>query len=310
MMGTRFRIRRPRWLHAACCAARSATALAIIMAAWAQAVPLAATSAATTTPATTKVIGAPATTGLPAHGAGGAATGAEVTDIGAFWHFTRIAGLYRVDGRVLVCVRKADGRWDFWDPKRDVLLGTKNIDCLPPVGSRSFDPTVVSGRIAGAAMNVETDASFADAKNVSWHLEDLLRCPPAFGRVYTVEAPGSEPYGFFVLERLRHPREVDLRDNACGLVPGMSTLRYTQRYDSVGSLQALDLGDHRTLLMTRTGDGDPVAIVVHDRPRHAWSNGQGVYLVPAPLLQPALDRAGPDFTARERAVAQVLDGVR
>lgn len=237
-------------------------------------------------------------------------TDSEVYDAGAFWHFARIDGYYRIDGHVVACVQKADGHWDFWDPQRDAMLGTKNLDCLPPPGSRPVDPTIVSHRIAGSTGSVESDASFYGAVGVWWLLADFQHCTTAFDRLYTAEGPGSQAYGFYVLARMRHAHPVDLSDQACGMVPGVVTLKYTPRYGAADRLQALDLGDHRTLLVTRDDDGQPVAVVIHDRPARAWTGAQGVSIVPAALLQPALEKAGPDFAARERVVARLLDGSR
>jgi hypothetical protein len=239
-----------------------------------------------------------------------ASTGSEIYDAEAYWHFARFDGFYRIDGHVVACVQKADGQWDFWDPRRDAMLGMKNLDCLPPPGSRSVDPTIVSRRITGSTGSVESDASFYGATAIWWQLADFQHCSTAFEHLYTAEGPADRAYGFYVLSRLRHPHPVDLRDQACSLVPGMATLKYTPRYDDAQRVRSLDLGDHRTLLVTRDDDERPVVVVLHDRPVHPWTGSQGVSVVPADRLQPALDRAGPDFAARERAVAELLDGSR
>ncbi|HEX4511799.1 MAG TPA: hypothetical protein VH328_17045 [Burkholderiaceae bacterium] len=234
-------------------------------------------------------------------------TDSDVYDAGAYWRFARLEGFYRIDGHVVACVQKADGHWDFWDPRRDALLGTKNLDCLPPSGSRSVDPTVVSHQIVGATGSVETDASFSGATGVWWQPDDFQHCDRAFVRVYTAEGSGGANYGFYVLTRLRHPRPVDLSQQACSMVPGVVTLKYNPRYADDRRVQALDLGDHRTLLVTRDDDERPAVLVLHDRPAHPWTNAQGVSIVPAALLQPALDEAGADYLAREHVVVKLLE---
>jgi hypothetical protein len=237
-------------------------------------------------------------------------TDSDVYDAGAYWHFARLDGFYRIEGHVVACVQKADGHWDFWDPQRDALLGTRNLDCLPPAGSRGVDATIVSHRLTGSPGSVESDASFYGATGVWYDLADFQHCQTAFDHVYTAEGPGSQGYAFYVIEKLRHARPVDLDGQACGMVPGVVTLRYTPRYDDTPRVQALDLGDHRTLIATRDDDDHPVIVVIHDRPARIWTGAQGVSIVPAALLQPALDQAGPDFAARERVVVQLLASAR
>jgi hypothetical protein len=250
----------------------------------------------------------PASLEVGSKAAGPGPTDSEVYDAEAYWHFARLEGFYRIEGHVVACIQKADGHWDFWDPRRDVLLGTKNLDCVPPTGSRSVEPTIVSHQIEGSPASVESDASFYGATGIWWQVPDFQHCDEAFDRLYTAEAPGSAGYSFYVLTRRRHAHTVDLRGEACGLVPGVVTLQYTPRYDDILRVQSLDLGDHRTLIATRDDDDRPVVVVIHDRPSRAWTGAQGVSIVPATLLRPALEKAGPDFAARERVVAQLLDG--
>jgi hypothetical protein len=230
----------------------------------------------------------------------------EIRDAQAHWHFARIDGVYSVEGRSLVCVQKADGQWDYWDPRRDALLGTKNLSCLPPMGTRVEDISVALAPPPGAAYTLDTRASFSGGTAIHRETGGFVHCDSAFSHPYTVALPHDEPYSFYVITRLRHPRDVDLSLTACGVDPGVVTVHYTQAYDDVADLQALDLGDHRTLLMAATDDAEPVVLVLHDRPQHVWSGSAGVWFVPAALLRPALDKAGSDFAARETAVERVI----
>jgi hypothetical protein len=239
-----------------------------------------------------------------------AVTSDEVYDAQAHWHFARIDGAYTVDGRSLVCVQKSDGQWDFWDPRRDALLGTKNLSCLPPIGTRVQDITVALAPPAGATYSLETSASFYGGSAIHREGPDFAHCDSAYSHFYTVAQAHDDPYSFYVISRLRHPREVDLSLTACAVAAGVVTVKYIQAYDDVAELQALDLGDHRTLLMAATDSSEPIVLVLHDQPRHVWASSDGVWFVPAGLLQPALDRAGEDFVARERAVEQVIFGRR
>lgn len=248
---------------------------------------------------------------VPAAHAQAAASDPDVHDAESEWHFARIDGFYRIDGRVVACVQKADGHWDFWDPRRDALLGTKNLDCLPPSGSRTIEPTIVSHQLVGSPSSIESDASFSGATGIWWRPADFQHCDTAFDHVYTAEAPGDgQRYSFYVLARRHHAHPVDLSSEACAMVPGVVTLQYTPRYDDTLRVQSLDLGEHRSLIVTRDDDDHPVVLVLHDHPARAWTGPQGVSIVPAALLQPALDKAGPDFAARERVVARLLEGAR
>jgi hypothetical protein len=114
------------------------------------------------------------------------------------------------------------------------------------------------------------------------------------------------PYSFYVIGRLSRPRPVDLTLTACNLISGVSHLQYAQGYDVVSVVRTLDLGDRRTLLVSATDTGDPVVLVLVGRPGSAWTNGQGVLVAPATVLQPRLEQAGADFPSRERVVEQMI----
>jgi len=171
-----------------------------------------------------------------------AATGDEVYDAQAYWHFARIDGVYAVDGRSLVCVQKSDGQWDYWDPRRDALLGTKNLSCLPPIGTRVQDISVALAPPPGATWSLETRASFSGASAIHRQGPDFAHCDSAYSHFYIVALAHDDPYSFYLISRLRHPREVDLSLTARAVAAGVFTLKYTQADDDVDDLQAMDLG--------------------------------------------------------------------
>jgi hypothetical protein len=239
-----------------------------------------------------------------------AAAGDEtIQDAQAHWRFRRIDSAYLVDGRAVLCVQKADGHWDFWDPRRDVLLGKRNLDCLPPSGSRPQDLVVHAAPFPGM-YSPASEASFNGASAIWSQSEDDAHCELGFDHFFTAVSSRGESYSFYVIGRLRQPRAVDLTLTGCALLAGVTHQQYAQGYDVVTVLRALDLGEQRTLLVSATDAGEPVVLVLHGRPASAWSNAQGVLVAPAALLQPRLQKAGADFPGRERVVEQMMQSSR
>jgi hypothetical protein len=232
-----------------------------------------------------------------------------IQDAQARWQFRRVDSAYLIDGRAVLCVQKADGRWDFWDPKRDVLLGKRNLDCLPPSGSRSQDLVVHAAPVHGM-YSPASEASFNGASAIWAESEDDDHCALAFDRYFTAVPARGEPYSFYVIGRLRRPRPVDLTLTACALIAGVTHEQYAQAYDVVAGVRTLDLGERRTLLVTATDAGEPVVLVLYGRPGAAWTNAQGVLVAPAALLRPRLQQAGADFPGRERVVEQMMQASR
>jgi len=242
--------------------------------------------------------------------AGAAAGDDAIQDAQARWHFRHVDSAYLVEGRAVLCVQKADGQWDFWDPRRDALLGTHHLDCLPPSGSRSQDLVVHAAPAPGMTYAPESDASFNGAKAIWSQSEDDEHCALGFDRYFTAMPARGEPWSFYVIGRLHRPQPVDLTLTGCALITGVTHLQYAQGYDVVASLRTLDLGERRTLLVAATDVGEPVVLVLHGHPASAWTNAQGVLVAPASVLQPRLEQAGADYPGRERVVAQMMQSPR
>jgi hypothetical protein len=234
----------------------------------------------------------------------------SIQDAQARWHFRHVDSAYLIDGHPVLCVQKSDGHWDFWDPRRDVLLGKKNLDCLPPTGSRTQDLVVHAAPFPGMTYEPGSQASFNGASTIWAESDDPSHCALGFDHYFTATPPRGEPYSFYVIGRLSRPRPVDLSLTGCGLIAGVTHEQYAQGYDVASTVRTLDIGEHRTLLMTTTDAGDPVVLVLVGRPATAWTNGQGVLVVPATVLQPRLQKAGVDYPDRERVVAQLMQSPR
>jgi hypothetical protein len=242
--------------------------------------------------------------------ASAAAPDDAIVDAQARWHFRHVDSAWLIENRPVLCVQKADGHWDFWDPRRDVLLGTHNLDCLPPAGSRAQDLVVHAAPYPGMTFMPVSEASFNGAAAVWMENEDASHCALGFGRYITAIPTRGEPYSFYVIGRLHQPKPVDLTLTGCALIAGVTHQQYAQAYDVVEPVRTLDLGEQRTLLVTATDTGEPVVLVLHGRPASIWTNAQGMMIAPATLLQPRLQQAGADVPGRERVVAQLMQSPR
>lgn len=141
-----------------------------------------------------------------------------------------------------------------------------------------------------------TDASFAGGAKI-------FRCGSNITNYYTVNYPDGRSYSFYPIVRLTRTSNLVL-EPWCEIAND-TTITYTFKFDTVGSLPSLALRNGTTL-MVAYADAPPVLLSVRALPDHVWSSGHRVFIVPTKLLAPGLKRAGDDPAKRYLALMKVI----
>lgn len=230
----------------------------------------------------------------------GQAQEAAVINLNARWHFKWVGNLYRdlySDGRnELLCVQTNAGQYALWNPSDDTLSKPLMRKCGPtPVLHRTRP------KIDGLEVSTTGVAASVCAQNFEFY--------------YTVVSPNGRATSFYVISKLASPQQQDeywCRGNA------PNNAKFSQAYDEI-LVNFMTLEDGTLLLAADSYAASsglcsacwskfaaPTLLRFKAMPDSIWSSGTGIFVVPKPLVEAALNDQNDDNRARYEAVMKAI----
>jgi len=215
------------------------------------------------------------------------------------------------DGKdVFVCVQTDDRKFSLWKPRDDTWSERTEKNCVIPDGLHRVIGQVQLSVIDKMPPDVVAplraiSATYAGGAQI-YGDRDLTdnRCGPNITMYFTLKYNNGKGYSFYIISSAGNYREISINTRCWSSKSG--TVKLKQEYGDVGTLQALDIGDGRTILYTRTVENRPILLLVTDLPETMWSSGRDVFLVPRSALLPELKKAGGNVLARYQALLKAI----
>ena len=122
---------------------------------------------------------------------------------------------------------------------------------------------------------------------------------------YTVTFPDRQKSSFYVVSRLKKPRELILPEQCAEEVGQPLSIKVD--FDEIGSLHSIALTADSTLLYGGSADDvEPAVLAVRKLPTNLWTTDRNVFFVPLEVIGPLLKEAGFNPSRRYKALLQVI----
>jgi hypothetical protein len=238
---------------------------------------------------------------------GRADSGSEpaIVDVAEKLNLTSVGDFYKVGGRILVCVEDSTHGKLLWDPAAAVEPAASSTGCRPPDGARLGNALVDFAPVEGSLPVAPRDTGFSGGASIVLKTLGSTHCGPTLPTYYTVTYPNGSSFSFYLIARLKKPRQVSLAAS-CEAAKGEPRV-YSVSFDEVATLSSIDIRDGSTLLLAYGNETHgPVVLQVHRFPQSVWTSDHNVFVVPQALVGPMLEAAGDDVAKRYESLLRAI----